>query len=186
MDFKNKYTDNFKNACKNVYSLNYKKGARIAYNKLRDSYTQGKALLSRGKNEVLVGLNSGRIKSQTNYFIYVDLKNFMTYVYKKNKSWSLIKSYICTIGKPFTPTVKGNYKVGVRGEYFGVNRGYKCLYYTQIKDNYLFHSIIYNLDGTVRDARMGMALTDGCVRLETVNAKWIWDNVPRNSGILIE
>ena len=36
--------------------------------------------------------------------------------------------------------------IGIEGLYFGVEKGYKCWYYTQFKGNYLFHSIIYNLD----------------------------------------
>ena len=64
--------------------------------------------------------------------------------------------------------------------------GYKCYYYTQIKGNYLFHSIIYNLDDTVRDGRLGMRLSDGCIRLAKENAKWIWDNVGFGSAIHIE
>ena len=46
-----------------------------------------------------------------------------------------------------------------------MEKGYKCWYYTQFKGNYLFHSIIYNLDGSIRDGRLGMKLSDGCIRL---------------------
>ena len=69
---------------------------------------------------------------------------------------------------------------------FGVEKGYKCWYYTQFKGNYLFHSIIYNLDGSIRDGRLGMKLSDGCIRLAKVNAKWIYDNVPAGSTVYIE
>ena len=131
-------------------------------------------------------INSGNFQSETDYFIWVDLKNFRVNIFKgSSKKWELIKSYICTIGKPATPTPKGTYTVGIKGLYFGVERGYKCWYYTQFKGNYLFHSIIYNLDGTVRDGRLGMALSDGCIRLEKVNAKWIYDNIPEKTKVYI-
>lgn len=130
--------------------------------------------------------NSNNFKSDTYYFIYVDTKNFKTNIFEGSlNKWKLIRSYLCTIGKPSTPTIKGDFKLGVKGLYFGVNRGYKCWYYSQIKGNYLFHSIIYNLDGTVRDGRLGMALSDGCVRLARENAKWLWDNIPENTAIHI-
>ena len=58
--------------------------------------------------------------------------------------------------------------IGIKGLYFGVEKGYKCWYYTQFKGNYLFHSIIYNLDGSIRDGRLGMKLSDGCIRLAKV------------------
>jgi len=131
-------------------------------------------------------INSGDFYSETNYFIWVDLKNFRVNIFKGSvNKWELINSYICTIGKPSTPTPKGTYTIGIKGLYFGVERGYKCWYYTQFKGNYLFHSIIYNLDGTVRDGRLGMALSDGCIRLAKINAKWIYDNIPEKTKVYI-
>ena len=55
-----------------------------------------------------------------------------------------------------------------------------------LKESGLFHSIIYNLDGSIRDGRLGMKLPDGCIRLAKVNAKWIYDNVPAGSTLYIE
>ena len=130
--------------------------------------------------------NSGNFSSETDYFIWVDLKNFRTNIFKGSvKNWKLINSYICTIGKPSTPTPKGTFTIGIKGLYFGVEKGYKCWYYSQFKGNYLFHSIIYNLDGTIRDGRLGMALSDGCVRLAKENAKWIYDNIPERTKVYI-
>lgn len=131
-------------------------------------------------------VNSNNFSSDTDYFIYVDTKNFKTNIFQGSENnWKLINSYLCSIGKSSTPTIKGDFKLGVKGLYFGVDRGYKCWYYSQIKGNYLFHSIIYNLDGSVKDGRLGMAISDGCVRLAIDNAKWIWDTVPTNTAIHI-
>jgi len=131
-------------------------------------------------------VNSNNITSATNYLIWVKLNSFKVNIYKGSKNnWNLIHSYVCTIGKPSTPTPKGNYTIGVKGLYFGVEKGYKCWYYTQFKGNYLFHSIIYNLDGSVRDGRLGMKLSDGCIRLAKENAKWIYDNIPRGTKVVI-
>jgi lipoprotein-anchoring transpeptidase ErfK/SrfK len=124
--------------------------------------------------------------SETNYLIWVNLKSFKVNIFQGSKNnWNLIHSYICTIGKPSTPTPKGVYTVGIKGLYFGVEKGYKCWYYTQFKGNYLFHSIIYNLDGSVRDGRLGMRLSDGCIRLAKENAKWIYDNIPQGTKVVI-
>jgi len=131
-------------------------------------------------------INSKNISSTTNYLIWVDLINFKVNIFEgSTNKWSLVHSYLCTIGKPSTPTPKGNFTIGIKGLYFGVNKGYKCWYYTQFKGNYLFHSIIYNLDGSVRDGRLGMRLSDGCIRLAKVNAKWIYDNIPRGTKVVI-
>jgi len=131
-------------------------------------------------------VNSNNFSSGTTYFIWVDLKNFKVNIFSgSTNNWSLVNSYLCTIGKKATPTPKGTYTIGVKGLYFGVNKGYKCWYYTQFKGNYLFHSIIYNLDGSIRDGRLKMALSDGCIRLTKINAKWIWDNIPRGTKVVI-
>ncbi|WP_367397848.1 L,D-transpeptidase [Clostridium bornimense] len=137
--------------------------------------------------EITEKVNLNNYYINTKYFIFVDLKKFRTNVFiRKNNKWLLEKTYLCTIGKPSTPTITGDFKVGAKGLYFGVERGYKCYYYTQIKGNYLFHSIIYNLDGSIRDGRLGMKLSDGCIRLDKENAKWLWDNVTIGSAIHIE
>ncbi|MBW6409558.1 L,D-transpeptidase [Clostridium weizhouense] len=131
-------------------------------------------------------VNSKNFSSKTKYLIWVDLKNFKVNIFSGSKNnWKSLKSYLCTIGKISTPTPKGKFTTGIKGLYFGVNKGYKCWYYTQFKGNYLFHSIIYNLDGSVRDGRLGMALSDGCIRLAKINAKWIWDNIPRDTTVVI-
>lgn len=131
-------------------------------------------------------VNKANYASITDYLVYVQLDNFRVNIFKGGKNkWFLQKSYLCTIGKPSTPTPTGEFKVGVKGLFFGVNRGYKCWYYTSYKGNYLFHSIIYNLNGSVRDGRLGMKLSDGCIRLAKVNAKWLLDNVPTNSKVVI-
>ena len=131
-------------------------------------------------------VNSNNFSSETNYFIWVNLKEFKVNIFEgSTNKWVLVHSYLCTIGKKATPTPKGTYTIGVKGLYFGVNKGYKCWYYTQFKGNYLFHSIIYNLDGSIRDGRLGMALSDGCIRLTKENAKWIYDNIPRRTKVVI-
>ena len=131
-------------------------------------------------------VNASGFSSTTKYLIWVDLKKFKVNIFTGSKNnWKLLHSYICTIGKKSTPTPKGTYTVGIKGLYFGVEKGYKCWYYIQFKGNYLFHSILYNLDGSVRDGRLGMALSDGCIRLEKVNAKWIYDNIPEGTKVYI-
>lgn len=131
-------------------------------------------------------VNKKNISSITGYLILVNLRSFKVNIYKGDTNkWNLIHSYICTIGKPSTPTPKGTFTVGIKGLYFGVNKGYKCWYFTQFKGNYLFHSIIYNLDGSIRDGRLGMKLSDGCIRLSKENAKWIYDNVPSGTKVII-
>lgn len=166
----------------NLFLKDLKRGTQYKFSSILQNLRSDGNYISTATNYV----NSNNFSSKTGYFIWVDTKNFKTNIFTGAKNnWTLIKSYLCTIGKPSTPTPKGNFTVGIKGPSFGEEKGYKCLYYTQIIGNYLFHSIIYNLNGTVRDGRLGMALSDGCVRLATVNAKWLHDNVPKESAIHI-
>lgn len=131
-------------------------------------------------------VNNNNLSSTTKYLIWVDTNNFQVNIFSGSKNnWKLIKNYICSIGKPSTPTPLGTFKVGAKGFSFGENHGYICYYYTQFKGNYLFHSIIYNLDNTVRDGRLGYKISNGCIRLAKVNAKWIYDNIPYGTTVFI-
>ena len=131
-------------------------------------------------------VNNNNYSSITQFLIYVDLSNFKFNIFKGTKNnWKLDKSYLCTIGKNSTPTPSGVFKIGVKGLYFGVEKGYKCWYYSSFKGNYLFHSIIYNIDETVRDGRLAMKLSNGCIRLLKNNAKYIYDNVPKDTKVII-
>lgn len=123
--------------------------------------------------------------SSTNYFIVVDLDNTRTIIFKGSKGkWAPIRSWSCSPGKASTPTVKGTYTVKAKGYSFG--SGYTCYYYTQFYGDYLFHSILYNQGTfTVQDGRLGQKLSHGCVRLSLKNAKWIYDNIPRNTKVYI-
>lgn len=71
-----------------------------------------------------------------------------------------------------------------KGYVFG--HGYSCYYYTQFYNDYLFHSVLYN-EGTrvVQDGRLGQHLSHGCVRLAIENAKWIYDNIPCGTKVVI-
>lgn len=132
-------------------------------------------------------INNKGLSSTTKYLIYVDTKNFQVNIFSGSKNkWSLVKSYLCSLGKPATPTPKGLFKVGAKGYSFGENHGYICYYYTQFKGNYLFHSILYNLDNTIKDGRLGLEISNGCIRLAKINAKWIYNNIPYGTTVFID
>lgn len=134
-------------------------------------------------------MNENKVQSKTNYALTTSLKSKYTYVFKKNTqtgSWELLHKWISTIGKPSTPTITGEYAVDNKIPKFGMNKGYQAKWATQIKGNYLYHSILYDVSGKyVIDGRLGQELSHGCIRLATENAKWIYDNVPRGSKIII-
>ena len=125
------------------------------------------------------------VSSSTRYLLAVDTSTCRTGVFTGSRgNWTLLYYWQCGPGKPSTPTVKGEFTVQAKGYVFG--HGYSCYYYTQFLGDYLFHSIKYN-PGTfnVQDGRLGVQVSEGCVRLALENAKWIYDNIPRGTKVVI-
>lgn len=123
--------------------------------------------------------------STTPYLILVDCSNHKVGIFKGFKgSWSCEKYWDCADGAPSTPTVKGTFTVGSRGYYFN-SGAYRCYWWTQFYNDYLFHSVLYNWSGVLQDGRVGMALSHGCVRLQIDNAKWIYDNIPTGTTVVV-
>ena len=127
--------------------------------------------------------------SPTNYIVLVDRAAHRVGVFKGSKyNWSDVKYYKCCVGKPSTPTISGTYYIQSRGKYFDTGTQGRCWYYTQINGNYLFHSVIYDRQNTPKriiDNSMDAAVSHGCVRLDLDNAKWIYDNIPKNTKVII-
>jgi lipoprotein-anchoring transpeptidase ErfK/SrfK len=123
--------------------------------------------------------------SSTKWLLLVNRSTNRVGIFKGSKgNWSLYKYWSCSTGKKSTPTVKGSFTIKNRGYSFG--NGYTCYYWTQFYGNYLFHSVLY-YQGTKRvmDGRLGQNLSHGCVRLNISNAKWIYNNIPRGSKVVV-
>ena len=128
---------------------------------------------------------ANRYASNTSWLILVDRQACRVGVFRGQRgSWSYAQYWTCSTGAPSTPTPTGEYTVTGKGYSFG--HGYTCYYYTQFYGDYLFHSIPY-YQGTFNpmDSRMGMHISQGCVRLPIDRAKWIWDNVPLATKVVI-
>ncbi len=134
-------------------------------------------------------INTLNIESSTPYFINVDLKNQKTYVYKgKADKWQLIKAYPCSTGVSGEDTPSGSFSIKERGDWFFADKyeqGGK--YWTQITGDILFHSVPFAKDKTtVLDYTMNKPSSHGCIRLALDDAKWIYNNIPRGSKVIIK
>ena len=90
-----------------------------------------------------------------------------------------------TVGKPKTPTITGIFYIDGRKPGFGTD-DYRVKYATRIKGGYYYHSVLYDSTGSyLIDGRLGMALSHGCVRLDTDNSEWIYKNIPDTTAVLI-
>lgn len=126
--------------------------------------------------------------SSTGYAILVDCSRHLVSIYTGYQNhWTRIQRYSCGDGKASTPTKKGVFTVGSKQRYFG-SSSYRCWYATQFSGNYLFHSVLYypaNTPSRVKDGTLGRGVSHGCVRLALNHAKWIYDNIPRNTRVVV-
>ena len=127
------------------------------------------------------------------YKIIVDIGDQRVYVGKWNGSSykDLVKKFKCSTGKDHTPTPTGTYQAGGRagGEWYYF-KDFNCYakWATRIVGGILFHSVTYNShkrpSGSV--SGLGRKASHGCIRLSVENAKWIYDNCPRGTTVVIQ
>ena len=123
--------------------------------------------------------------SSTSWIILVDTSACKVGIFSGSSyDWTLKYYWACAPGKPSTPTVTGTFTVGSKGTYFD-SSGARCWWYTQFYGNYLFHSVLYYPDGSLMDGRTNMQLSHGCVRLAYDRARWIYDNIPTGTRVVI-
>lgn len=124
--------------------------------------------------------------SPTDWLILLDNDECWVGVFRyEGGRWLMERYFRCSNGKGSTPTVRGTYYVGAKGYTFGSDQGHACYWYTQIYGDYLFHSTLYQPYSFYHlDSRLGMHLSNGCVRLHIDNAKYIYDYVPYNTKIV--
>ena len=119
--------------------------------------------------------------SKTNYSIAVDLTAHQLMIFKRNNeksSWIFDRQWIVTSGAN-KATLQW---IGEKSRYQYTNdpdKGYSCYYWSRMGGHQYFHSIIYS-PGTfsVSDGRLGMWVSNGCVRMALENAKYIYEQIP--------
>ena len=101
-----------------------------------------------------------------------------------------VKAMICSTGRKGHATPAGTFTIGGRWTWLRMVDSSYGQYATQIQGNILFHSVCY----TKRDPSalmteeyngLGAPASLGCVRLQTVDAKWIYDNCARGTKVTI-
>lgn len=134
-------------------------------------------------------INALGIESKTDYLVNVNIDDQKTYVYKGNKdNWTLEKTFPCSTGTDGEETPEGSFTIKEKGDWFFSDK-YKQggKYWTQIVGNILFHSVPYDKDQkTVLDTTLNTPSSHGCIRLSLDDSKWIYDNIPRNSKVIIK
>ena len=130
-------------------------------------------------------INQRNISSRTDHLIWVSKKDFTVSVFQGSQNnWNLIQQFPCTIGKPSTPTITGQFEY-----YSKETRWSYAKYYVapimRFKGGYALHSTLIKYDGTDYDARVGEKLSLGCVRLRPADINWLAESIPLYTKVYI-
>lgn len=177
---------NDKDLVKKVEELKEAKNNYLANQKSSEAPTTSSQLVS---SINISNINVLDIESLTDYLIYVDTNSQTTNIYTGSKNkWSLKKSMKCSTGIENKETPSGVYTIQSRAEWF-FSEKYKQggKYWVQFDGDYLFHSVPYAKDQqTVLDETLGEPASHGCVRLSLEDSKWLYDNITKDTKVIIK
>ena len=127
------------------------------------------------------------------YKIVVDIGDQRVYVGKwtGDAYTELVKEFKCSTGKKETPTPLGTFQMdGKAGGEWYYFKDFNCYakWATRIVGGILFHSITFNSAKrqTGSEHSLGRRASHGCVRLKIADAKWIYDNCPAGTTVVIQ
>lgn len=100
-----------------------------------------------------------------------------------------VKAMACSTGLN-NGTPSGTFYTQAKYQWKSLNGGVWGQYSTRITGHYLFHSVYYtsrNKSALKTSAynKLGTAASAGCVRLTVADAKWIYDNCPIGTRVII-
>lgn len=132
-------------------------------------------------------VNSNGYKSSSKYLIWISTYTQRINIFQGSKgNWKLIKSEQCVTGKITNYTPMGTFKLykKKKAHYYG-RSFYKYLCYFS-GDNKMHTRPARRKTGKYIDKRMGIPLSNGCVRLTDSLAKWVYYDVPKNTTVLVK
>lgn len=127
--------------------------------------------------------------SDTGYLVMVDESKYTCGVFtwdSEKNLWMITKSIPVSIGKPSTPTPCKEFKIVDKWEHFDLN-GYR-FWYCSWMGGIGVHSTAYDIADTPeveKDGRINAQASNGCVRMSLSASKWIYDNVPVGTTVVI-
>lgn len=135
------------------------------------------------------------MKALKPYVLKVSVADQRVYAYgldENNEYTNLVRTMKCSTGRKGNDTPLGTFESttgpGARWHYF---KKFDCWaqYAYYIQGDIMFHSVLYGTkEGSVTRSsvnNLGRRASHGCVRLSVEDAKWVWENCPRNTRVEI-
>ena len=133
-----------------------------------------------------------KVVTKKPYYVHVLRNQNVVIVYgldENDKYTRVIKVFVCSVGRNnWTPT--GTYTTSDKATWGKMAGGVYAQYYTRITGPYLFHSVPYftknkgNLEWEEYN-KLGSPASLGCIRLAVIDAKWLYDNLPKGTTVKI-
>ncbi len=134
-------------------------------------------------------VNGKGYSSKTGYLIWTNLGTQKVNIFTGSKGkWKLLKTFRCATGAKSTPTPKGvTYVTYKQTGWYTSSYICKPIVRFYPGTGYAFHSILYYPDGSgrVKDGSMGYPVSHGCVRMQDEGIRWIYNNIPLSTTVVI-
>jgi lipoprotein-anchoring transpeptidase ErfK/SrfK len=102
-----------------------------------------------------------------------------------------VKEMATSSGSDGHETPQGTFEIQNRGEWFYSDKYAEgAKWWVSFRDwgVYLFHSVVMDQNQQIiptEAAKLGTPASHGCLRLAVADAKWIYDNVPQGTKVVI-
>ena len=137
------------------------------------------------------GNNNGTSSSMP-YLIKVNKTQNIVIIYKQDDSGEYtvpVKAMVCSVGKEGN-TPSGTFKTSDKYTWRLLEGNVYGQYATRITGHFLFHSVPYfekSKDTLEYDEynKLGVPASAGCIRLSVEDSKWIYDNCPTKTTVIM-
>ena len=123
--------------------------------------------------------------SKSGYLIWISTYSQHVNIFKGSKGkWKLFRSCLCATGKISTPSPLGGFTLYAKKS----AQKYSSTYYryvSKFKEKNAMHTRVRYYGGGFVDSRLGLPLSNGCVRLHDDNAHYIYDHVPKGTSVIV-
>jgi len=124
--------------------------------------------------------------SSEDFKIEVDLGRQKVLVYYRDE---LIREMICSGGTEEKPTPLGEFVTSDKGlDFWSGKYNMRAYYWIRFNGDYLFHSVPFDKDRNIIEEeyeKLGSPASHGCIRMELDDAKWLYENIPLGTRVII-
>jgi len=158
----------------------------VPYNKLSISTANFSATEGYSEEIRTNFVNAKGYASDTGYLVWINLKTQTVSVFTGQKeNWVLDKTYTCATGRNTNPTIAGVFKYHTKVAKWDFGSYYVNTVLI-FNGGHAMHTRTYTKKtGALLDATMGRPVSSGCVRMLDNDVKWLSDNLPLYSTVVV-